>query len=394
MVLLPVPGKPVMRTSMGLNRRRFLKGFRVNFLTFSEDLLHLVHSMRIYFVSNGFGYGHVSRDVELAKALRERGHEVVFSTYGDGLAFLRHYDFEVIEVEEFGEVSFTSTEIEVFRTVLNTLRSLKPEMLLEARRILRDVSPDVMVVDGYVPAMVSKILRSWRKMRIFLITNETIQWKKLEGNLSLPIKKLGEAAEALLVYLADEIIVPDFPPPYTLCLDNLAFYDQKQKFHFVGPVIPRLEERGRERVVVNFGGSAVNPQVEHVLRGAEELLGERFVVARHMAREQYLELLSSARVLITHGGHTSIMEAIACSKPVVGVPIKNYPEREGNLRGVERLGAGRILDVEWLTPELLATALREVCLPEYQRRLRVLSGLARSCNGTARAVEIIESGTK
>ena len=350
--------------------------------------------MRIYFVSNGFGYGHVSRDVELAKALRERGHEVIFSTYGDGLAFLRSYDFDVIEVEEFGEVSFTATEVEVFKTVLGTLRSLKPEMLLEARRILRDVSPDVMVVDGYVPAMVSKILRSWRKMRIFLITNETIQWKKLEGNLSLPIKKLGEAAEALLVYLADEIIVPDFPPPYTLCLENLAFYDQKHKFHFVGPMLPELESRGKEKVVVNFGGSGVNPDIDDVLAEAEEVLGERFAVARGLKRERYLEHLSRARVLITHGGHTSIMEAVACAKPVVGVPIKNYPEREGNLRGVERLGIGRKLDVEWLTPELLAAAIREVSLPEYEHRLSVLGELAKSFSGVSRAVEIIENGMK
>jgi|Deesub1362B_J571_1020462.scaffolds.fasta_scaffold00426_18 uncharacterized protein (TIGR00661 family) len=349
--------------------------------------------MRIYFVSNGFGYGHVSRDVELAKALRERGHEVIFSTYGDGLVFLRNYDFEVIEVEEFGEVSFTSTEIEVFKTVLNTLRSVKPGMLLEARRILRDVSPDVMVVDGYVPAMVSKILRSWRKMRIFLITNETIQWKKLEGNLSLPIKKLGEVAEAALVYLADEIIVPDFPPPYTVCLENLAFYDQKRKFHFVGPMLPELESRGEGKVVVNFGGSGVNPDVTEALSKAEEILGESFIVAKGMRRERYLEHLSRARVLITHGGHNSIMEAIACAKPIVGIPIKNYPEREGNLRGVERLGVGRMLDAEWITGDSLATAIQEVSLPEFRRRLDIFSALARRTNGVAKAVEIIENGT-
>ncbi|WP_456474755.1 glycosyltransferase, partial [Candidatus Pyrohabitans sp.] len=312
--------------------------------------------MRIYFVSNGFGYGHVSRDVELAKALRERGHEVVFSTYGDGLAFLRNYDFEVIEVEEFGDVAFTSTEIQVFKTVRNTLRSVKPGMLLEARRILRDVSPDVMLVDGYVPAMVSKILRSWRNMRIFLITNETIQWKQLEGNLSLPIKKLGEFAEAALVYLANEIIVPDFPPPYGVCLENLAFYDQKYKFHFVGPMLPELESRGEEKVVVNFGGSGVNPDISEALSKAEEVLGEKFVVARNMPRERYMEHLAQARVLVTHGGHTSIMEALACAKPIVGIPIKNYPEREGNLRGVERLGVGRMLDAEWVTGDNLATA--------------------------------------
>ncbi len=346
--------------------------------------------MRIYFVSNGMGYGHVSRDVELAEALRQRGHEVVFSTYGDGLEFLRGYNFEVIEVEEFGEVSFNSTEIEVFRTVLNTLRSLKPEMLLETRRILRDVSPDAMVVDGYVPAMVSKILRSWRRMRLLLITNETIQWKKLEGNLTLPIKKLGEAAEALLVYLADEIIVPDFPPPYTICLENLAFHDQKHKFHFVGPMLPELESRGEQGVVVNFGGSEVNPDVGDALEEAQEIAGERFLMVRRMPRERYLEHLSRARVLITHGGHTSIMEAVACAKPLVGIPIKNYPEREGNLLGAQRLGIGRMLDPEWLTGEVLCTALREVCTPPFRQKLEALSWLARRCRGIERAVRIIE----
>jgi len=349
--------------------------------------------MRIYFVSNGMGYGHVSRDVVLAEALREHGHEVVFSTYGDGMEFLRSYDFEVIEVEEFGEVSFNSTEIEVFRTVLNTLRSLKPEMLLETRRILRDVSPDAMVVDGYVPAMFSKILRSWRRMRLFLITNETIQWKQIQGNLlSLPIKKLGEAAEAFLVYLADEIIVPDFPPPYTICLDNLAFHDQKHKFHFVGPMLPEVESRGEEKVVVNFGGSEVNPDVDDALAEAQEIMGERFVIASRIPRERYLEHLSTARVLITHGGHTSIMEAVACAKPLVGVPIKNYPEREGNLRGAERLGIGRMLDVEWLTGEVLCTALQEVRTPAFRHRFGVLSTLARRSRGVERAVEIIENG--
>ncbi|GEM_PF-2257798 len=349
--------------------------------------------MRVYFVSNGFGYGHVSRDVELAKALRERGHEVVFSTYGDGMEFLRAYDFEVIEVEEFGDISFNSTEIEVFGTVLSTLRSLKPEMLLETRRILREISPDAMVVDGYIPAMFSSILRSWRRMRLFLITNETIQWKQIQGKLlSLPIKKLGEAAEALLVYLADEIIVPDFPPPYTVCMDNLAFHDQKHKFHFVGPLLPELESRGEEKVVVNFGGSEVNPDVGEALEEAQQILGERFVRVSRVSRERYLEHLSRARVLITHGGHTSIMESIACAKPVVGVPIKNYPEREGNLRGAERLKAGRMLDVEWLCGEVLCTALQEVRTLAFRQSLEVLSRLAGRLRGVERAVEIIENG--
>ncbi len=347
--------------------------------------------MRIYFVSNGLGFGHVSRDVQLALELEKRGHEIIFSTYGDGIRFLKNYNFEVIEVEEFGEVSFTSREVELYKSIVKTIKSVSPSILMDQRKILKDISPDLMVVDGYIPAMVSRIFSSWKNMQLYLITNETIQWKRLGGNL--PVKKIAEFSEALLVYLADRVIIPDFPPPYTVCLENLGFFDQKEKFHFVGPIVRDIPDTdNRKNIVVSFGGSKVRADVTEVLKRTEEILGEKFVYGYELKHEDYLNRLREAKLLITHGGHNSIMEALAFGKPVVGIPIKNYPERQGNLAGVERLRLGRVMDVDWLNEQVLATAVEEVSGEEYHTRAKVLSKLARAMPGIDKAVALIENG--
>ncbi len=349
--------------------------------------------MRIYFVSNGMGFGHVSRDVQLAIELKRRGHEIIFSTHDDGIRFLRNYNFEVIEVEKFGDVSFTSSEVELYKSVIKTIKSVSPSILMDHRKILKDVSPDLMVVDGYIPAMVSRIFSSWKNMPLYLITNETIQWKNLGGNL--PLKKIAEFSEALLVYLADQVIIPDFPPPYTVCLENLAQFEATGKFHFVGPIIAGMANSSdRENIVVSFGGSKVKAEVTEVLKRTEELTGEDFVYASELRHEDYLNKLKKAKLLITHGGHNSIMEALACGKPIVGIPIKNYPERYGNLAGVERLGLGRTLDVDWLIEQVISAAMDEVTCERYYRKAGIFREFAGAMSGVERAVALIENGGK
>lgn len=349
--------------------------------------------MRIYFVSHGFGLGHVGRDVYLAEALKEKGHEVIFSTYGNALEFLSGYGFDVIEVKEFGRAVFTGNRIEISRSLFESIRALSPDIVFEQNRILKEVSPDLIIVDGYVPAMVGKITRLWKDLDTVLITNETIQWKKIEGNVYMPIRRIGELSEAFIVRLADKIIVPDFPPPYTICDENLSLFGRGEKFHFVGPLVPPYkEENEKKHILISFGGAHVNPDTDSLLFETEELMGEEFIrIKATLKREKYLKLLKNARVVITHGGHTTIMESLAYGKPIVGIPIKNYPEREGNLKGIEKLGLGRMLDIEWADKYVLTNAISEVTLNEFRERQKLFKNFAKKMNGIENAAKIIES---
>ncbi|GBE54938.1 hypothetical protein BMS3Bbin15_01102 [archaeon BMS3Bbin15] len=88
------------------------------------------------------------------------------------------------------------------------------------------------------------------------------------------------------------------------------------------------------------------------------------------------------------------MEALACGKPIVGIPIKNYPERYGNLAGVERLGLGRTLDVDWLIEQAISVAMDEVMCERYYRKAGIFRGFAGAMSGVKRAVALIENGGK
>ncbi|MCK4437762.1 hypothetical protein KAV47_01705, partial [Candidatus Bathyarchaeota archaeon] len=83
---------------------------------------------RIYFSPCGIGYGHVSRSVSIAEEVVRRGGEVIFSTYLEGVDYVRKFGFPVLsappiqmENDPTGSIDLKSSTIEQGITAFPTL---------------------------------------------------------------------------------------------------------------------------------------------------------------------------------------------------------------------------------------------------------------------------------
>ncbi|MEU6117130.1 glycosyltransferase [Streptomyces sp. NPDC047117] len=94
-------------------------------------------------------------------------------------------------------------------------------------------------------------------------------------------------------------------------------------------------------------------------------------------------LLRSSDAFITHAGFNGTREALAAGVPMVAVPL--FAEQSHNAARLQEIGVGRRIDVQDLTRESLATAVRSVLEDRVcrararalQRRSHALPGLDR-----------------
>ncbi|WP_052864126.1 glycosyltransferase [Streptomyces niger] len=94
-------------------------------------------------------------------------------------------------------------------------------------------------------------------------------------------------------------------------------------------------------------------------------------------------LLRSSDAFITHAGFNGTREALAAGVPMVAVPL--FAEQSHNAARLQEIGVGRRIDVQDLTRESLATAVRSVLedrvcrarARSLQRRSHALPGLDR-----------------
>ncbi|KAK6744449.1 hypothetical protein RB195_011264 [Necator americanus] len=99
----------------------------------------------------------------------------------------------------------------------------------------------------------------------------------------------------------------------------------------------------------------------------------------------------SCRMLITNGGMSSLMEAVAYGVPVVGIPL--YGSNMHNLQKVVNKGIGVVVDKDELTEQTLLNAIRTVLEgTKYSTRAKEMSKefRSRSTSAFATALHYIE----
>jgi UDP:flavonoid glycosyltransferase YjiC (YdhE family) len=115
----------------------------------------------------------------------------------------------------------------------------------------------------------------------------------------------------------------------------------------------------------------------------------------HVHLERYVpqsSLLDRCDVVVTHGGHNTVLAALARGVPMVAVPF--FADQADNAARVEALGAGRVIPGRELTAQRLREAVRDVleneayslaaarlkaeieALPSVVHGVRLLEGLA------------------
>jgi len=341
--------------------------------------------VKVYIAACGMGLGHASRCLKLAERLRSMGADVVFSTYGDASRLVRSEGFKVLDapkltylLDQEGGVDFKLTLAKGAPELLTFIR----QVAFEARQLMAE-RPSVVLSDSRLSTIVASRALEVPSILLLNQVKVVIPRRRPLGRLGREVKRgverLGCEVLSLGWSMAWEVLIADFPPPYTISRANLELPARlRGKVRLVGPLIDvdRLSVRGAEdkeaaKEALGLGGRPL------ILLLAGGLEGERAVLLRLMlralrgrrdvnvlasmstpGREVYVRsgsvtvvgwigdratALKAADVLVTHGGHTSIAEAIYAATPMLIVPTPGHTERMNNALTAQRLGVARVV---------------------------------------------------
>ena len=379
--------------------------------------------MRLLYSCSELGLGHASRTIALGKRLEQNGHEVYFFSGGKAYQLLRR---EFKNVYPCTPVAWyeNARGISTAASLLNILFPLpifnyekgafeiKNSNAMETthryydlRRHIKKMKPDLIVADGDMHAL--RLAHRW-KIPVAYVTNLI----RPSYGFS-PFLNPGERFTERYVKQCSKIIIPDFPPPYTVCeynLTSLDIMDIADKVEFTGGFLDMAPVHSAEEHVFAsvsgpFGTRAKLTQIIlPVLKELEVksvvslgLPGEKKTVQvgncfmhTWLSAQERQEYMRNARLIIFSGGHITCLETIKYAKSSICVPTQ--PEQFGNAVKLQKLGCSILAQ----SSKQLKLAVQRI---EEQKQLfkskaDTVNKFAGKFKGLDRAVEVIESSVK
>jgi UDP-N-acetylglucosamine--N-acetylmuramyl-(pentapeptide) pyrophosphoryl-undecaprenol N-acetylglucosamine transferase len=385
--------------------------------------------MRVYFAPCGIGLGHVGRCVPIAKKLSEKGAEVIFSTYREGIRYIEREKLPLIkappigfQVKPDGTVDFKQTAVNPgpFLASFTLLRQINAEI-----RFIEGFKPDVVVSDSRAsPILAARVLGIPR----ICILNQF--------QVIIPRKKrflrLAKFADSITLTIIGKIwtggntvLIPDFPPPYTICAGNLTIPKSYRKsVKLIGPILevrpeelPTQEEL-RKKLRLPLDKPVLFVPISGPIRERAFLIGilrkillnfpEDYEVVmslgypnadtdpvRHGNLTIYkwipnrFEYLKACDLVIGRAGHGTLTQCLCYGKPMILVPTPNHTEQLWNAIQAEKLGVAEIIQQKELTREKLLKNVKQIIEGETPERLGRIQKEVAKYDGLGNAVKAV-----
>lgn len=384
-----------------------------------------------YLAPYGVGLGHASRLVMVADHLRQNGINIQFSSYGEAVRYvsLSGYKCAAVSPVEFawskdGGFSVKDSIANVPLWFTNFSRQVNQET-----RNMLEANPDIVVSDSRLsPLMAARLL----KIPSIVILNQIkllLSPRLRELAVSRIFENLVGEFLGSLWAMADRVLVPDLPPPYTLSAHNIWDVGAaSRKIEYIGFTSPRpaVNKEQVAKVINNLGFEKSRPLVFVHVSGPIQTRPALIKIAVETAKRldpkvQFVisagnpigkhdplrigklswfyewcpvrdEIFAASNLLVLRGGHVALSQAIQFGKPVITVPIENHGEQLGNSAKLSELGAGIMLPPKKLRPEQLSEAIEKVLgNPNYSKKAGELRRLAETLDGIDNVVHIVRS---
>jgi MGT family glycosyltransferase len=367
---------------------------------------------------NWSGGGNLPPSLGIARVLTERGHVVAFAGAPNMVARVERAGFRAIELTRAYE-QLASYPDKWLPTAACYLTS--PAVAEQVRAVLAAEQPDLVIVDvaflvGLVEAArfgrptaamchtsVHRMLEAWRRTMTMFVG---LRVEAGFGPLPADLDELWMSHDRLIVTTLEAL---DQPP---------CEYAHRHRLRHVGPVLER-ELHGlpvnlpwpaddpKPLVLVSFSTAPEQGSVPKVQNAIDALarLDVRGVVTVGdsldpgllkpadnvvvFATADHDQLMDLASLVVTHGGHGTMMRALTRGVPLVVIP-GFAPDQPVNAAAVEAWGAGRALPGD-AGAEMIREAVEEVlATPSFGSTARKLSAHFVGVDGAANAADEIE----
>lgn len=362
--------------------------------------------MRILFIPCGEGYGHTIRCIAVASEFLKQGHEVFFAAYGDSKKILKKYDFKVFKTNR--EIALTGKEGE-FDIKQSALESknilyLITKAALKEYKIIKKINPDIVISDSKYSALLAAKFAGKKSM---IIINQNKVLFREKARIFSPIFSLIlNKADAL----ANTIIVPDLPKPDALCGPCI---NKQKNMYFIGPLL-RFEakkyKKKQEYVLSIIGGFGYRSRILKLLNKIAEkrldlnfklICGTHKIALKKLKNVEVIafeknmqELFAKASLIVSHAGHTTLLEGLAFGKPCIVIPDLNHPEQERNAKQFEKLGCGIALSHKNINEKILEKAIEKILKNKsYRKNAERFAEQAAKKDGRKSIIKIAEKLT-
>ncbi|MEM4554932.1 MAG: glycosyltransferase [Candidatus Anstonellaceae archaeon] len=313
--------------------------------------------------AEGNGFGHVAR---LKPICRNFGLPIM--TFGPGAKYCREQGLDLIELPSPYVIHTTKDRIKLATNAGELLHFLKPNVLSTIRSYFSQV--DIVIVDGSLLGLAVAMLLG---KKVLFITNDTSSLVGLKGTVE---KKLARSLLKSLLSYPSKILVPDFPPPLTISLLNLDF---SLPLSFAGPSFENSAQKKHSKLYVVAG---------HIEQQVRKYLGKQAVYGSQVGELE--PFIANCKLVICHGGHTTIMKALSFGKPVLCIVDSHYTERYNNALVAERQGVGVLLDKRLLSSKSLMCSI-ECALSLPNRKLSLYKKFAKESSFAVEFQKELES---
>ncbi|MEM2526746.1 MAG: glycosyltransferase [Candidatus Bathyarchaeia archaeon] len=392
--------------------------------------------MRVYLGVCGIGFGHVGRCIPIANKLREMGAEILFSTYKDAVKYVKNEGYPVVEppsmevmVKPDGTIDFRQTVANPgpFLAALILTRQIESEI-----KFMRAFKPDVVVSDSRVSPLLAA--RALGIPNLCIVNQFQIIIPRRKRLLRLAkLTETGGLAIIGKIWVSGTLplLIPDFPPPYTISAGNLrmpiAYF---RRVRFVGPILPVCpdelpsKEEIRERLGLDVDKPLIFAPISGPLKERAyiiEVLRRIFanfpgdyqivmstgdpsnpiVVSKHGHLTVYnwipnrFEYLKAADVIVSRAGHGTISQCIYYGKPMVLIPTPSHTEQMNNAVRVRDMGVAEVIEQSDVNMETLLKAINKILRDDsYRRNIEMIRREVAGVNGLKTIVETIVSVAK
>lgn len=362
--------------------------------------------------------GNLPPSLGVARALKERGHEVVFATKPDTISR--------IEGEGLRAISFKNAYTQVDKypdmgpltRVACSLTS--PDVADEIKTVVASEQPDALMVDAMFPAALDIAPSFGLPTTVFC---HTFIWRQLDAWQGI-MTKLGELRAA-----AGFDPLPDMQALWKaqtrMLITSVEAFDDAplpgwDHVTHVGPVLdnevpaqpidlPWTEDDTTPLVLVSYTTTELGgpEKVQTALDGLAEV-DAHVVMTTSMAIDpadltipanahvvRYADhnaILARADLCVTHGGHGTMMRAFKHGVPMVVIP--GFPHDQApNAAMVEKMGAGLALPGDADAAALKAAASKVLGDPIYKSKAQGYAKIVAPLDGASAAADIMERAT-
>jgi UDP:flavonoid glycosyltransferase YjiC (YdhE family) len=391
--------------------------------------------MRVYFAPCGIGLGHVGRCVPIAKKLLEKNAELIFSTYREGIRYVERETLPLIkappigfQVKPDGSVDFRQTAVNPgpFVASFTLLRQINAET-----RFIEGFKPDVVVSDSRASSILAAKILGIPRICILNQFQVIIPRRKR----FLRLAKFADSVTLTLIGKiwtgGNTVLIPDFPPPYTICTGNLTIPKSYRKnVKLIGPILetkpeelPTKDEL-REKLRLPLDKPVIFAPISGPIRERAFLIGILRKILLNFPEDYEIlmslgypnadstpihhsnltickwipnrfEYLKACDLVIGRAGHGTLTQCMCYGKPMILVPTPNHTEQLWNAIQAEKLGVAKIIQQKELTREKLLKNVKQILESEMPERLKMVQKEIEKYNGLENAVNaVIEAAKK